>query len=140
MRPSPPLPIGVLCVDDCHGFREVLRDLVAATPGFSLLGEAASGPEAIAAVQEHGPDLILMDVRMPGIDGIETAQRLLGGDPNLVVVLMSADEMPEPSGIDMLGPKVFFVLKDHLSSSLLLDLWRGRRTGGGPNWIPFRLG
>src|SRR3954447_18595440 len=68
--------VGVVVVDDQLVFRQVARAVIAMTPGFELLGEAPSGEEAIAAVSDLHPDLVLLDVRMPGMDGIETTGHL----------------------------------------------------------------
>jgi DNA-binding NarL/FixJ family response regulator len=90
--------VGILVVDDQLVFRQVAREVIDATPEFEVLGEAGSGPHAIAATDELCPDLVLLDVRMPGMDGIETARRLTAAHPEVVVVLISIDEpqyMPE---------------------------------------------
>ena len=60
-------PVPVLVVDDQESFRGVLRDLVAATDGFALVGEAASGEAAINAVEHLSPRLVIMDSRMSGM-------------------------------------------------------------------------
>jgi CheY-like chemotaxis protein len=120
-------PITVFCADDDPGFRGVLRTLIEATPGFALVGEAACGWDTVAAVAAVRPDLLLMDVRMPRMGGIEAARTLMGRDPELVIVLMSAAEMPPPSGLDTSGPRVIFVRKEHLCRSVLLDLWNRER-------------
>lgn len=126
--------------DDDQRFRHALRGLIQATPGFTLLGEAASGEDAFVPVALLRPELVLLDVRMPVNGGVEVARTLLGRYPELTVVLMSADELPPPSGIAPPGPRVIFVRKEDLRPDLLLDLWRGRRTRSGPNWVAVRLG
>ena len=65
--------VGVLGVDDQSIFLDVARDVVAATPGFRWVGSASSGEEALDAVRVLEPEFVLLDVRMPGMDGIETA-------------------------------------------------------------------
>jgi len=84
----------VLAVDDQPVFLDAAQDVVAATPGFRWVGGATSGEEAIDAVTELEPELVLLDVRMPGMDGIETAHRICGTHPDIVVVLISVDESP----------------------------------------------
>ncbi len=126
--------------DDDHRFRRVLRELIEATPGFTLLGEAASGEHTPGPVALLRPDLVLLDVRMPGIGGVEVARTLVGRHPGLTVALMSADGLPPPSGIATEGRRVIFVRKEDLCPDVLLDLWRGRRTRSGPNWVAVRLG
>src|SRR3954467_14645250 len=86
--------VGVLVVDDQLVFRQVAHEVIDATEEFELLGEAASGPHALRAVAELDPDLVLLDVRMPGMDGIETAARLLAEHPEAVVVLITVEQAP----------------------------------------------
>jgi two-component system, NarL family, invasion response regulator UvrY len=112
-------PITVLAVDDRAVFLRAARELIAATPGFQQVGEAASGQEAVALAADLRPDLALVDVRMPGMDGIETARRLHASAPDMVVVLISIDEMPEvPS-----GEVAACVRKQELSTSMLKRIW-----------------
>ena len=84
-------PVGVVVVDDQLVFRQVAHEVIDATEDFELLGEASSGAHALAAVDELDPDLVLLDVRMPGMDGIETAARLHERHPESVVVLITVD-------------------------------------------------
>src|SRR4051794_30808252 len=98
MTPEP--PIGVLVVDDQVVFREGARDVVAATDDFELVGEAGSGPDALAAVDAVEPDLVLLDVRMPGMDGPATATLLRESHPELVIVLITVEEARDtPAGV-----------------------------------------
>src|ERR1043165_2640900 len=90
-----PSPITVLAVDDRAVFLRATRELIAATPGFRQGGEAASGAEALELAADLHPDLVLLDVHMPGMDGVETARRLIESDPQTVVVLVSLDELPK---------------------------------------------
>ena len=87
--------VTVLAVDDQAIFLRTIAELVAATPGFEQVGEAASGPEALELAAALDPDLVLVDVRMPGMDGIETARRLAESGARSVVVLISIDELPD---------------------------------------------
>jgi two-component system, NarL family, invasion response regulator UvrY len=115
--------VGVLAVDDQRIFLDVARDVVAATPGFHWVGGATSGEEALDAVSELAPELVLLDVRMPGMDGIETAQRIRERHPDVVVVLISVDESPaiESSGAAAL------VRKREFGPAMLRRLWRTYR-------------
>src|SRR3954452_1245908 len=69
-------PVKVLAVDDQEVFLQVARELIAAAKGFEQVGEASSGAEGIKLAVELRPDLVLVDVRMPGMDGVETMRRI----------------------------------------------------------------
>lgn len=82
-------------------------------PGFEPLGEAASGEEALALAAELSPELILLDVRMPVMDGIETARRLSAEHPGAVVVLISINDPAElPQGVECCGAKALIRKQD----------------------------
>src|SRR5687768_5618146 len=91
-QPTTTRSVRVLIVDDQDLFRRVARDVIDATPGFEPIGEASSGDECLQAVETLGPDLVLLDVRMPGMNGIEVARRLAATHPELPVVLISIEE------------------------------------------------
>ncbi|MEX1142843.1 MAG: response regulator transcription factor [Thermoleophilaceae bacterium] len=128
---GPRRPVTVLAVDDQEVFRRVARDLIAATPGFEQVGEAASGPEALELAAELRPDLVLIDVRMPGMDGIETARRLAQADHHSIVVLTSVEPVPElPSSVTSVGAEAY-LRKQDLTTEALREIWsaHGRPTG-----------
>jgi DNA-binding NarL/FixJ family response regulator len=114
--------IRVLVVDDQENFRDALRELVAATEGFALVGEAASGEAAVEAVTELKPRLVIMDKRMPGIGGVEATRVLTSRHPDVVVLLVSVEE---PDGLLMQScGAAAFVRKQELSPQRLRELWR----------------
>lgn len=118
-----PTRVGVLVVDDQTPFRRVALEVVEATPGFEPLGEAASGEEALALVAELSPELVLLDVRMPEMDGIETARRLSTAHPGGVVVLISIDDAAElPREVESCGAKAL-IRKQDFGSLALRRLW-----------------
>jgi two-component system, NarL family, invasion response regulator UvrY len=125
--PEPRAPITVLAVDDQAVFRRTARSLIAATPGFEQVGEAATGTEALALAADLRPDLVLLDVRMPEMDGIETARRLRGVHPDGVVVLISVEEVPElPSSVASVGAAAY-LCKQQLSTRTLREVWAQHR-------------
>ena len=118
--------VPVLAVDDHQAFRELLRDLIAATPGFRLVGEASSGEEAIGAVPQLSPQLVLMDVAMPGIGGVAAARRLLDRHHDLVILLVSVDDPRFDPGVIALGDAVACVRKQDLRPQTLTHFWECR--------------
>ena len=85
--------VRVLLVDDQVAFLRAMRSVVQETPGFEVVGEASSGEESLVAAAGLLPDLILMDVNLPGIDGLEATRRLRGSDcPPVVLLLSTYDE------------------------------------------------
>jgi DNA-binding NarL/FixJ family response regulator len=124
--------VTVLAVDDQAIFLRTARSLIAATPGFEQVGEASSGPEALELATELHPDLVLLDVRMPGMDGLETARRLVAAEPDTMVVLISLEEVPElPPSTAGVGAAAY-MRKQDLSTNTLRELWLTR----GPDRTP----
>ena len=115
-------PVTVLAVDDQAVFLRAERELIAATPGFAQVGQAASGYEALELAAELRPDLVLLDVRMPGMDGIETARRLLASDPEMIVVLISLDEICDIPSVASVGVAAR-MRKQDLSTRALQRIW-----------------
>ena len=81
--------VRVLIVDDQEPFRRAMAAVVEATDGFEVGGYATTGEESVAAAAELRPDLVLMDVHLPGIDGIEATRRITAAPDAPVVVLLS---------------------------------------------------
>ena len=91
----PPSPVGsaetsvpVLIADDSSSFRRAARELVEALD-LEVAGEAASGEEAVRVAARIRPSIVLMDVRMPGLDGISAAQRIAAQQPGVTILLMT---------------------------------------------------
>lgn len=84
--------IRVLLVDDHPVVREGLRGMVNAEADFSVVGEAGSGDEAVVACLAHAPDVVLMDLRMPGGDGVTATGRILADRPETRVVVLTTYE------------------------------------------------
>jgi DNA-binding NarL/FixJ family response regulator len=121
-REPPSATVRVLTVDDQEVFRRAVGDLLAATPGFEEVGQAASGAEALELADVLHPDLVLLDVRMEGMDGLETARRLLAAECGAVIVLISLNDVPEAASA-LAGGVAAHVRKQHLSTRTLRELW-----------------
>jgi two-component system, NarL family, invasion response regulator UvrY len=116
--------VPVLVVDDHPAARDVLRNLVSGIDAFALVGEAASGEEALEAAAALTPALVIMDRRMPGIDGLEATRRLKARHPEMVIVLVSADDLPQH--VIVASGAASFVHKHELTRRRLLDIWQGQ--------------
>jgi|SRR4029453_12703357 DNA-binding NarL/FixJ family response regulator len=119
-------PVSVLVVDDHAAFRAAARDVVAATPGFRLVGEATSGHEALRAVEQLGPELLLLDVHMPGMDGIEVARRVSSSHPVTLIVLVSTSDPRQLPAAAPLDGIVAMERKEDLCPGRLRKLWAER--------------
>lgn len=122
--------VTILAVDDHEAFRDVLRDLIAATSGFQLVGEACSGEEATRAVDLLSPQLVLMDVTMPGIGGIAAARQIVKRHHEVAVVLISVDDRSLHPEIVALADSVAFERKQNLRPQTLRELWERRESLG----------
>jgi len=102
----------VLICDDHRIVREGLRQFVAAVPGVDTVETAASGEEVLARYPHEHPDLILMDVRMPGLGGLETTRRLVSDHPEAkVIMLTAADDRDQVAAAVSSGARGY-LLKD----------------------------
>jgi len=123
-------PVRVLIVDDGPCFQEVARELIESTSGFECIGAACSGEEGIDQADRLRPDLVLMDVRMPGIGGMEAARRMSARGNPAVVVLVSAEDGLAGGGDGMAaagdGAAPEVIPKRTLCRSLLRRLWEER--------------
>jgi two-component system invasion response regulator UvrY len=115
--------VPVLVVDDHTSFLTALRDLVAATDGFVLVGESASGEAALDAVDELSPRLAIIDKRMPGMGGIEASRAIKRRHPEVVVLLITVEEAPDPQVLRSCGAAAS-ANKQELSPTFLRELWR----------------
>jgi two-component system, NarL family, invasion response regulator UvrY len=117
------VPVPVLVVDDQPPFRMAASAVVRATPGFDVVGEAASGEGAIEQVDLRVPGLVLMDINMEGIGGIEATRRITVAHPDTKVVLMStydADDLPADART---CGAIAYVNKEDFGPDALLRVW-----------------
>jgi DNA-binding NarL/FixJ family response regulator/anti-sigma regulatory factor (Ser/Thr protein kinase) len=121
--------VRVLVVDDNAGFRDSLLALLD-TDGLLVVGQAASGKEAIALVRTTMPDVVLMDVRMPDMDGIETTRRLKALDPRIGVVALTGNDDQRAVRDMLVAGASGYVLKDSDGDEILSAVRAAARGGG----------
>src|SRR5690349_17935986 len=98
---GPVQDVRVLVVDDQEPYLRAMAAVVAETDGFTVVGSATTGEESLAAVADLRPDLVLMDVNLPGIDGIEATRRLTADPGGPVVVLLSTYDLDQVDQVDL---------------------------------------
>ncbi len=119
----------VLIVDDQLPFRMAARSVVGVTPGFEVVGEAKSGEEAIEQVARLRPELILMDINMDGISGVEATRRITTEYPDTKVILLSTYDAEDLPGDARTCGALGYVHKEQFGPDVLIDMWSGDHTG-----------
>jgi pilus assembly protein CpaE len=118
--------VTVLIVDDQVPFRLAARAVLRRTDGFELVGEAADGVEAVARAAELAPDLVLMDINMPNMNGIEATRTILEAAPSTVVFLCSTYQRSDlPCEAETSGAAAY-INKEEMGPDLLRRLWEER--------------
>ena len=121
--------IGVLVVDDQAPFRRAARAVLERVEEFELLGEAETGEEAVALAGDLHPTLVLMDINMPGMGGIEATRRIVTADPDVVVILCSTRDLADVPGTVAASGARAYLSKETFGVEALRRIW-GSFTGG----------
>ncbi len=120
--------IRVLLADDHHLFREGLANLLNAQPDLEVVGEASDGLEVLVKARKLRPDLILMDIGMPGCDGVEATQRIMVELPDTIIVILTVRDEDEKLFKAIQSGAQGYLLKS-ISSQELVSLIRGAVNG-----------
>jgi two-component system invasion response regulator UvrY len=124
--------VRVMIVDDQPPFRAAARAVVERVAGFELVAEAESGEDAVRIVGDLAPDLILMDINMGELDGIEATRVIIETHPSTQIILVSTyapDDLPANART---SGAIAYVNKEELSPRVVRRLWE---VGGDPAWI-----
>ena len=118
--------VTVMVVDDQAPFRLAARAVVRRAEGFELVAEAATGEEAVAMMADARPELVLMDINMPGINGIEATRQIVAIAPDTVVFLCSTYQLSDlPPDAITSGARAY-VNKEEFGAEALRRLWDDR--------------
>jgi two-component system invasion response regulator UvrY len=126
--------VEVLIVDDQAGFRRAAARVLARLPDFEVIGEVDNGEASVEAARQLQPDLILMDVHLPGIDGLEATRRILadvdGRKAPPVVLLLSTYEAADYAGQTMACGAAAYLSKAEFGPAALSKAWTAATTRG----------
>ena len=115
--------VRVMIVDDQDVYRETARFVVEMTDGFEVVGVAETGEQALESADLLQPELVLMDINMPGIDGLEATRRLRRAQPAVTVIVFSTLSRREYEPRALEAGAVAFVAKADLSPDVLTASW-----------------
>lgn len=123
--------IRVVIVDDQAAFRSAARMVVDVSPGFEVVGEAESGEDGVDLVSRLVPDLVLMDVNLPGIDGLEATRRIVAAGDARVVLVLSTYSAEEFADRAIAAGAATFISKADLDPMALQAAWDAAVAGDG---------
>lgn len=130
-------PKRVLLCDDHEIVREAVKARMAAVTGVEIVGEAESGEEMVEKVQEHKPDVCIVDVELPGIDGIDTTREILKVQPEARVIIFTAHAQPDLLTLALRAGASGYVLKSAPSEDIARAI---EVVAGGGTFVGTELG
>jgi DNA-binding NarL/FixJ family response regulator len=116
--------VNVLIVDDQESFRSAARMVVELTDGFALAGEAPTGEEGVELATDLNPDLVLMDINLPGIDGLEATRQIAQAHPEIHIIVLSTYEAGEYQSLAIDAGAQAFISKSDFEPATLAETWK----------------
>ncbi len=127
--------VRVLVVEDYEPFRQFVCSMLSKVPGLKVIGEVSDGLEAVQRAEELQPDLILLDIGLPKLNGVEAASRIRGVAPGSKIVFVTQQDAPDGVRAALSNGAKGYVLKSNAGSELLpaleIVLRGGRFVGSG---------
>jgi DNA-binding NarL/FixJ family response regulator len=111
--------VRVLIADDHRLFAEALRAILDAEPSVAVVGLAANGAEAVRQTAELQPDVVLMDISMPGLDGLEATRRILAKQPETQVLMVTGSDARQDVDAARIAGAAGYVTKDQIAAELM---------------------
>jgi len=127
--------VRVLIVDDAHILRIGLASLLCLEPDLEVCGSAESGEQGVAVARDTCPDVVLMDIRMPGMDGVEATRQILHDLPTAQVVVLTGEPSPVGRRAALEAGAAAYVVKDAVPATVLeavREAYSSRPLGGSP--------
>jgi DNA-binding NarL/FixJ family response regulator len=125
------MTVRVLIVDDQEPFRQVARMVVELTDGFEVVGEAETGEDSVITARVLKPDLVLMDVNLPGISGLEATEQILAEPTPPAVLVLSTYEPDEYAPRAAEAGAAAYIPKSAFDPQVLADAWGRAGSGTG---------
>lgn len=120
------MAVRVLVVDDQQTYRDAAQFVIEMSDGFELAGTAASGEESLGLTDQLTPDLVLMDINLPGIDGLEATRRIVSTHPNIEVIVFSTHSANDYASRALDAGAIGFITKADLAPDVLDRVWKQR--------------
>lgn len=120
------MTVRVLVVDDQQTYRDAAQFVIEMSDGFEVAGTAASGEESLGLTEQLSPDLVLMDINLPGISGLEATRRILSTHPETEVIVFSTHSAADYASRARDAGAIGFISKADLAPAILDQVWSRR--------------
>ena len=114
-----PHPVTIVIADDHRLFAEALETIVAGDPRFRVVGHARDGEEAVGVVERLKPDVVLMDISMPVMDGLEATRRIVASHPDVAVLMLTGSNARADVDRARKAGAAGYVTKDRIAAELI---------------------